>query len=348
MNIDLLATALTVITIFGISSLMALSLNLEYGLAGIPNFGKALFVSIGAYTAGITYTRLLPALVGQPFIDPCGSTMAQALQTRIATIQNFPGIAFLNFGLTALIAALVGGVAGFLASYAARRVKEEWYLGLLLLVGSEVVRTIVQSFDPITCGINGLSGVVQPFSAISNPILASACFAAFVIVLAIAVYIYCERLVRSPFGRLLKALRENERVTLGLGKQTSRLRAQVMLIGSGIAAIAGVLFAVNSGFVSTDDYDVSFTLDIWVMVVLGGVGNNRGAVLGALVVAVLNRITALLSIWGNSIGSKFEFNYVRYIVFALILLWILRYRRQGLIPERSQTTIAHDEMSLEP
>src|SRR5262249_18596199 len=153
-----------VITIFGISSIMALSLNLEYGLAGIPNFGKALFVSIGAYTAGITYTHLLPALVGQPFIDPCGSSLTPALQMRIAAVQNFPAAAFLNFGLTALIAAVVGGVAGFLASYAARRVKEEWYLGLLLLVGSEVVRTLVQGYDPIICGINGLSGIVQPFS----------------------------------------------------------------------------------------------------------------------------------------------------------------------------------------
>jgi len=346
-NIDLLATVLTVITVFGISSIMALSLNLEYGLAGIPNFGKALFVSIGAYTAGITYTHLLPALVGQPFIDPCGSNLTQALQSRIATVQNYPGIGFLNFGLTVLIAALVGGIAGFLASYAASRVTEEWYLGMLLLVGSEVVRIIVQGYDPIICGINGLSGVVQPFSSISNPIVASACFAVLVTAAAIAVYFYCERLVRSPFGRLLKALRENERVTLGLGKQTSRLRAQVMFIGSALAAMAGVLFVVNSGFVSTNDYDVGFTLDIWVMVVLGGIGNNRGAVLGALIVAALNRITALFSIWGNSIGSKFEFNYVRYILFALILLWILRFRRQGLLPERSETTIAHDEMSLE-
>lgn len=346
--IDLLATALTVITIFGISAIMSLSLNLEYGLAGIPNFGKALFVSIGAYTAGITYTHLLPLLAGQPFINPCDTTLTRALQARIAIAQNYPGLTFLNLGLTALIAALIGGVVGFLTSYAARRVKEEWYLGLLLLVGSEVVRTVVQGYNPIICGINGLSGIVQPFNVIPNQTLASACFALLVTIIALIAYVYCERLVRSPFGRLLKALRENERVTLGLGKQTPRLRAQVMFIGSALAAIAGVLFAVNEGFVSTNDYDVTFTLDIWVMVILGGIGNNRGAVLGALIVTVLNRFTALLSIWANSMGSKFEFNYVRYIVFALILIWILRFRRQGLLPEQARTTIAHEELSVEP
>ena len=79
MNIDVLATAIAVLTFFGISAIMALSLNLEYGLAGIPNFGQALFVSIGAYTAGILYTRVLPLLAGQPVIDPCGENLVQGL-----------------------------------------------------------------------------------------------------------------------------------------------------------------------------------------------------------------------------------------------------------------------------
>ncbi|MCC7450200.1 MAG: branched-chain amino acid ABC transporter permease [Anaerolineae bacterium] len=346
MNFDLVATIITLLTFFGIAAIMALSLNLEYGLAGIPNFGKALFVSIGAYTAGITYTRLLPLLAGKEFIDPCGDTLPQALALRTGIIQNWPGIAFVNLALTILIAALIGGVAGFLTSYIALRVKEEWYLGLVLLVGSEVIRIIVRGYDPIICGINGLSGLTQPFGFISNPTLASAGFAVLVVIIALLVYIYVERLVRSPYGRLLKAMRENDRVVLGLGKHVPRLRAQVMFIGSMLAALAGVLFAVNLGFVSTNDYGVSFTLDVWVMVVLGGVGNNRGALFGALVVTILNRVTAILSIWMNASGSPFEFNYVRYIVFALILLWVLRYRRQGLLPEHAETTVAHDELGV--
>ena len=132
-------------------------------------------------------------------------------------------------------------------------------------------------------------------------------------------------------------MRENDKVTLGLGKDVPRLRAQVLAIGSAMAAVAGVLFTVNLGFASTNDFGVGLTLDIWVMVVLGGVGNHRGAVLGALIVTVLNRLTAVLAIVLNASGSKFEFNYVRYIVFALILLLVLRYRRRGLLPEAAQT-----------
>lgn len=344
MNIDYLATALALATFFGISALMALSLNLEYGVAGVPNFGQAMFVSIGAYTAGITYTRLLPWLGGRAGIDPCGDTLTKALALRTELTTLFPTVGFLNFGLTVLVAVVVGGLVGYLVSYVALRVWEEWYLGLVLLVGSEVVRIVVQGYAPVICGNNGLSGIAQPFVWVHGATWATALFAGLALLLAGAVYIYCERLVRSPYGRMLKAMRENDRVVLGLGKPVPRLRAQVMAIGSAIAALSGVLFAVNLGFVSTNDYVVGLTLDVWVMVVLGGVGNNRGALLGALIVTVLNRLTAIAAIALNAMGSQFEFNYVRYILFAVILLVMLRYRRQGLLPEPAQTTIAHEEL----
>ena len=338
MNIDLPATLLALITFFGISALMALSLNMEYGVAGIPNFGKALFVSIGAYTAGLTYTRVLPLMVGLPVIDPCGDELAKALQLRSAILSSAPDIGFINYALTLLIAAVVGGAVGWLAAQTARRVKEEWYLGLLLLVGSEAARIIVRGSKPIVCGSNGISGVAQPFGFLDNPQLATALFAIFVLVIACLGYLYAERLTRSPYGRMLRAIRENDRVTLGLGKDVPRVRAQVMFVSSALAAIAGVLFATNLGFVNTNDYGVGLTLDIWVMVVLGGVGNHRGALLGAAIVTLLNRLTSILAIVLNASGSQFEFNYVRFIVFALILLVMLRYRRQGLLPERIRST----------
>src|SRR5215813_9386068 len=113
MNIDLAATIIALLTFFGISALMALSLNLEYGVAGVPNFGQALFVSIGAYTAGLTYTRFLPLLAGQAFVNPCGGTLAQALQLRSIIMQTMPGVGLANFVITLLISALVGGLVGY-------------------------------------------------------------------------------------------------------------------------------------------------------------------------------------------------------------------------------------------
>lgn len=345
MQIDLIGTAITLLTLFGIYALMALSLNLEYGIAGVPNFGKALFVSLGAYTAGWTYTRLLPLLAGQSVIDPCGgSSMGQALAMRSQIMKTMPTVGLTNFLITLGLALIVGGVVGWVASYPALRLKEEWFLGLVLLVSAEIVRIVVRSYPPIICGSNGLSGIAQPFNWLDNKTLSSLCFAALILICVAGVYLYCERQVRSPFGRLLKAIRENDTVAAGLGKNVARRRGQVMFIGSAIAALAGVFFVVNTGYASANDYAVSLTLDVWVMVVLGGLGNNRGALLGALLITVLDRITAVTAIQMNMLGVAWEFNYVRYILFGVILLLMLRYRPQGLLPEPARTTLAHAQL----
>lgn len=345
MNIDLLSTSIALLTYFGIAAIMALSLNLEYGLAGIPNFGKALFVSVGAYTAGWTYTRLLPRLAGQDVLNPCGTEMGLALQMRTDIMRTLPAIGLANFALTLAAAALIGGAIGYLASYPALRLKEEWYLALVLLVAAEIMRVFVRGYEPIICASNGLSGIAKPFMFLPTATARGSAFAALVLVLALVAYIYAERLVRSPYGRLLKAVRENDQVAASLGKSIPAIRGKVMFIGSALAAVAGVLFAVNVGFVSANDYTVALTLDVWVMVVLGGLGNNRGALVGALLITLLDRITAVTAIQLNMFGSDWEFNYARYILFGLILLWMLRYRPQGLLPEPSRTTLAHGHLA---
>jgi branched-chain amino acid transport system permease protein len=320
---------------------MALSLNLEYGVAGVPNFGKALFVSIGAYTAGVMMVRVLPLLAGSEVINACGETLGQALQLRSTILKTMPGVAFANFGLTLLVAAIVGGLLGWLFSWPALRLKQEWYLALVLLVGAETVRIFVRSYEPIICGTNGLSGIGQPFAWIADPRLKQMLFAALCLTLALFTYAYCQRLTRSPFGRLLKGVRENELAAVSLGKNVVRVRGQVMIIGSALAAVAGVLFVMNSGFASTNDYSVALTLDIWVMIVLGGLGNHRGALLGAAIVTLIDRFTGIAAIQLDRLGSDFEFNYVRAILFGLIVLVMLRYRSQGLLPEPLRTTMAH-------
>ena len=341
MNIDVLATGIALLTFFGIYALMAISLNLEYGVSGVPNFGQALFVSIGAYTTGITYTRLLPLLAGRDYLHPCGIDLGLALQQRSDIMKTLPAVGFANLLITFLIAAIIGGIVGFAVSYMTLRLKQEWYLALVLLVGGEVVRIVVRGMDDLVCSHNGISGIAQPFAFIGDARTSSILFMLLVLALVVMTYIYSERLIRSPYGRMLKALRENEEVTRSLGKGISVARAQIMLIGSVIAAISGVLFALNIGFVSTNDYVVTLTLDIWVMVVLGGLGNNRGALLGAAIIALLDRFTQIAAIQLNMSGFPIEFNYVRFILFGVILLLMLRYRPQGLLPESPLTTRAH-------
>lgn len=347
MTIDLAATAIAMLTFFGISALMALSLNLEYGVAGIPNFGKALFVSIGAYTAGMTYTYLLPVLGAHTPVYPCGATLAEALQLRTGIIRNALDVGLFNFVLTILIAMAVGGLAGVLASYPALRLQEEWYLALVLLVAGEIVRIIVRGYEPIICGHNGMSGIAQPFMALGSPTLSAIAYMGLILALVAVTFLFCEWLIHSPYGRLLKAMREDSQVTLSLGKRVPRIRAQVMFLGSAIAALAGVLFVANLGFASTNDYVVALTLDVWVMVVIGGVGSNRGVLLGAFIVTILDRLTAIMAIQLDASGVQLEFTYFRFIIFGLIILLMLRFRPQGLLPEKPGTTQAHQHLSVQ-
>lgn len=342
MNIDFSATFIALLTFFGIAALMALSLNLEYGLAGIPNFGQAAFVSIGAYTAAITYTRILPLLAGREPLWPCGATLGPALQLRSEIMRQQPVAGLLNFGLTLLLAALLSGLLGYFVSRVALRLQQEWFLALVLLVGGETARIFVRGYEPLICATNGISGIAQPFAWLGDPQRASLLFMLLVLTMALLAFLYCERLVRSPFGRLLKALRENDAVTRSLGKDVALARARIMFIGSSLAALAGVLFALNTGYISSNDYVVTLTLDMWVMIVLGGLGNNRGALLGALLVTLLDRLTAIVAIQLNMSAIELEFNYVRYILYGVILLLMLRYRPQGILPEPARTTHAHD------
>ena len=342
MNIDLGATLIALSTLFGIYALMALSLNLEYGVAGVPNFGQALFVSLGAYTAGVTYTRILPLIAGQTAVHPCGATMGEALQLRSGIMALQPAAGFANLAVTFVLAALLAGALGFAVSYVTLRLKEEWFLALVLLVGSETLRIVIRAADDLICSHNGISGVAQPFYFLDDPRASAVMFMLLALALAFAAHTVCQRFLHSPFGRLLKALREDESLTLGLGKQISLARAQVMMIGSCIAALAGVLYALNTGYVNANDYGVTLTLDIWVMVVLGGLGSNRGALVGAALLALLDRVTQIGAIGLNMRGTEIELNYIRYIVYGVILLLMLRYRPQGIVPESRLTTRAHD------
>ena len=341
MNLDLGATLIALLTLFGIYALMSLSLNLEYGVAGVPNFGQALFVSMGAYVAGVTYTRLLPVLAGLTAVHPCGASMGEALQLRSQIMAQQPTAGFLNLALTFVIAALIAAALGFAVSYVTLRLKEEWFLALVLLVGSETLRIVVRAADDLICSHNGISGVAQPFYYLEDPRSSAVMFMLLSLAMAGAAHVVCHRFVHSPFGRLLKALREDENLTQALGKKVSLARAQVMLIGSAIAALAGVLYALNTGYVNANDYGVTLTLDIWVMIVLGGLGSNRGALLGAGLLALLDRVTQVGAIGLSMRGSQIELNYIRYIAYGLILLLMLRYRPQGLLPESRLTTHAH-------
>ena len=155
-----------------------------------------------------------------------------------------------------------------------------------------------------------------------------------------------EKLVKSPYGRLLKSIRDDPVAAESLGKDINKARRQIMVIGSAMAGLAGGLYVFYIGVATTEDYVSAVTFSIWVIMILGGFANNKGVLAGALILNGLDRGSIII---GTLIQSAFPgFNgdlviYVKYMIEAVILLLLLVYRPKGMFPEKPVKTVAYDE-----
>lgn len=331
---DLLFLFTSVATIFGIYAILAISLNLEFGYAGQPNLGKVFFFSIGAYVAGILIAHVVSGLAGWPG-ELFGAPAARA-RLEYATANG--GVMLGLFVLCLGLGGLAGGAFGYLAALPALRLRGD-FLAITLIAVGEVSRVFVHAYEPLAGGAIGILGVPNPFAWITGlgiPVTGQRfAYAAVVLGIAAASFLYAERLSNAPFGRLLKAVRDDELVADVLGKQTRRVKATVLVIGSAMAAVAGVLYAFHAQSIVAGDYIPQVTFLVLAMVLLGGVANHRGAMVGVLVLTVVDRFTQppILAIAGIFWTSPIDLNYVRYIGIGCLLVLVLLFRPKGLIPE---------------
>jgi branched-chain amino acid transport system permease protein len=350
--IDLIATFAS---FYGIYAILSISLNLEYGYAGQPNFGQVLFYGLGAFVAAIVAANLLPFLAGQGIGNICDQG---AYVIRSAIGNTNAGISISVWVIALLLAMFAGGIVGLLVSYPAIRVKEEWYLSMILLVAGEAFVIIVENTQQIGCGFNGVDGIENPFSFIfqsyANSQFASSqlgidlpgvIYAIIIMGFAGICYFISQRLVNSPYGRLLKSIRDDKIASESLGKDVAKIRRRVMLIGSIMAGLAGGLYVYYIGAASTDDFVPAVTFTIWVMMILGGFANNRGVLAGALFLTLLQRGAVLLSLVLQPLLPSFNTSvliYLEYMAEAVILLFLLLFRPKGLIPETRIKTKAYE------
>jgi branched-chain amino acid transport system permease protein len=152
----------------------------------------------------------------------------------------------------------------------------------------------------------------------------------FSVIVLIIVYVVIERLLGSPFGRVLRAIREDEMGAEAIGKDTFRFKMWAMLIGSGTAGLAGALFAHYINIISPADFVMWLTFFIFLIIMLGGLGNNAGAVV-ATVIFVLGREGLRFVGLPPSISAPLQ-----QLIFGLLLIFATIYLPKGLIPERQQ------------
>lgn len=295
-----------------------------------------LFFSIGAYVAGVLVAHGTAALTGYT-----GDLFtAQAANARLLFAAANPGSIMAFFVVALVLAGLVGAGFGVLASYPALRLRGD-FLAIVLIAVGEVGRVFARVYTPLAGGNIGIGGVPSPFVFLGDR-GARVAFSILVLVLALVTFLFVNRLSNSPLGRLLKSVRDDELASNVFGKRTPWVKAQILAVGSGIAAIAGVLWAFWFQTVAADDFIPQTTFLVVAMVLLGGSGNHRGVLVGAITMTVLDHVTrpSFYAILGFQANLAFDINYLRYILIGLLIILILMFRPEGLIPERPVQTPA--------
>jgi len=254
---DLIGYGAFFLTTALIFSLITLGLNLQWGLTGLFNVGLAGFVAIGAYTSALLTTPDDAARLG-------------------------------GFGLPILVgwlgAMIVGGIAAALTGIATLRLKSD-YLAITTFGVAVVVQLVALNAQKLTGGPFGIGFIPRPFGGLAEtPLLFNLSNLAVVSAVTLIVYLALEHLSRSPWGRVLKALREDERAAISLGKSARFYRVQAFAVGGAIMALAGALQAHFTGFIAPDNYLPILTFQVWVMLIVGGSGSNLGAVIGSVLV----------------------------------------------------------------
>lgn len=323
--------AIDLLALFAIFLIISISLNIEFGYTGIPNFGKLLAVAGGAFFVGAIPGRVLAylfdAMEGLHYIRD-NPKIITAVNT---VLSNEPAISMLVLFLSLVMAALIGAGLGFAASYPAIRLRED-YLAITLLAMGEMIRTIGYNYEDLVGGTLGIS-VPDPFKWVGGDLRY---FLATIIIVAVAavIYLYAETLARSPLGRALKAVRDDEVAAAALGKDVVKLRMKALMIGSAIAAIGGALYAFLAGSVTALAYNrVTHTFWPWVMVIMGGTANNLGVLLG---VAIFVSLRKFIIFYKADLQPYIPFDVVwlELLLLGIALIVVLIYRPEGVIPEK--------------
>jgi branched-chain amino acid transport system permease protein len=281
----------------GIYAIMALGMNVIWGMAGLINLGLIGFFAVGAYTSG-----LLTLKFGWPIMA----------------------------GMAA--AAVVSSAVGVLVALITVRLRGD-YLAIVTLGFAETMRIVMSNEIWIANGTDGLSGIPGPFRQQLGPHLFNLQFLVIVIAATVALFFLFERLAHAPFGRVLRGIREDEQVVAVAGKNVVMFKVKAFAIGTAALGFSGALYAHFSSYIAPDLFAPLLTLYVKLSLLAGGLGNNIGAVVGAVLVVFFLESTRFVVPYIPGI-SAVQGAALREILIALALLLVLRWRTQGLFPEK--------------
>ena len=336
---------------------LALGLNIVVGFAGLLNLGYVAFYAVGAYLWGIFGSQQLYLLNSIPGSAPLNTPFA-------LPADAFYLFLFLGMGLAALVGILLG--------LPVLRVRGD-YLAIVTLGFGEVIRVLANNLDKpinLTNGPQGITPIQRPtlpagvesvVNAIFSPLVGhplgegefyNMFFYLIALLVVIMVIFIVRRLDDSKIGRAWAAIREDELAAAAMGIQVVAYKLGAFAVGASFAGITGVLFAASRTFVSPESFNFMQSIGVLSMVILGGLGSIPGVIVGAAAVVVLNtQVLQALSLYLNSLrqsdavvpiinfawrnlSSQLDPAKYQRLLFGLILIVMMIYRQEGLIPAR--------------
>lgn len=316
-------------TTVAVLAILAIGLNVQWGYTGIFNFGVAGFFLVGAYTAAIM-TK-----------EPASTEFVRYVGGYGHHLDFLPFLDSEEW-LPALIGVLAAGVfAAILALLLAiptLRLRED-YLAITTIGIAEVLRRVTIEEEGLVNGTRGLTGIPRPFGGLVAPEDYKFVILAISVALLVFVYIVVERGIRSPWGRVLRALREDEVATAASGKNVFAFKMQAFVVGAAIMGMGGAVYGYEQGAISPDTFSHFFgTFIIWAMLIVGGSGNNQGAILGAYMVWSFWSVT--LQVQGYDLPDiiRTRVFFLRDFVLGALIVIVLLLRPQGLLPEQRRVS----------
>ena len=294
-------------TVAAILAIAVLGLNLQWGNTGLFNGGVVASFGAGAYGTLI--------LGGTPQAGHLGG------------FELFYPLALLG-GM------MFAGVLAWVVGKLTLRLRHD-YLAIATFGVAVAFENVMRNATAVTGGAQGIRGFERPLqSLIGSGFTYNAVFLIAVLICLALVYVFLERLTVSPFGRLLRAIREDETAARSLGKSPDNVRLAAFVTGSVIIGLAGSLYGTFYAFVSPQDVLPILTFQIWAMLIVGGAGNNKGAMAGAFLIWG----SWTFSGWALSRFAPVEVQLytgsIQFVLIGMVIVGMLLWRPQGLFPER--------------
>ena len=299
-----------------VDAMACLALNQQFGIAGITNFGFIIFQAAGGYTAAI---------------------LAMPPDTANGGFQSYIGGWGLPFPIPWIGATVAGGLIALPFTFLVGRRLRGDFAAVGLLVTAVLLNLLVTNYVPLFNGDAGLSLIPQPLQGVFNTLASGYKWGLTVVALLLcaAVYWFLRRITESPYGRSLRAMRDNDTVADALGKNLLSLRTGMLVLGGAIAGLSGGVLVSYITTWSPAAWGYAETVVLFAAVIIGGAGNHRGAILGAILVPVgFEEATRYIPNSNNLPPNLIPS--LQWVAIGLLIVLFLWFRPQGILPERKR------------